>query len=51
MTEELKEIDARIVELEQKKSVAVYWFAARTVDLCDEELACCKSDLRKLEDS
>lgn len=50
LTEELKEIDARIVELEQKKSVAVYWFAARTVDLCDEELACCKSDLRKLED-
>lgn len=50
LTEELKEIDARIVELEQKKSVADYWFAARTVDLCDEELACCKSDLRKLED-
>ena len=50
LTEELKEIDARIVELEQEKSVAAYWFAARTVDLCDEELARCKSDLRKLED-
>ena len=50
LTEELKEIDARIVELEQEKRVAAYWFAARTVDLCDEELARCKSDLRKLED-
>lgn len=50
LTEELKEIDARIVELEQEKSVAAYWFAARTVDLCDEELARCESDLRKLED-
>ena len=50
LTEELKEIDIRIDELEQEKSVAAYWFTARTVDLCDEELACCKSDLRKLED-
>ena len=50
LTEELKEIDIRIVEMEQEKSVAAYWFAARTVDLCDEELARCKSDLRKLED-
>lgn len=50
LTEELKEIDVRIVEMEQEKSVAAYWFAARTVDLCDEELVCCKSDLRKLED-
>ena len=50
LTEELKEIDIRIVEMEQEKSVAAYWFAARTVDLCDEELVCCKSDLRKLED-
>ena len=50
LTEELKEIDVRIVEMEQEKSVAAYWFAARTVDLCDKELVCCKSDLRKLED-
>lgn len=50
LTEKLKEIDVRIVEMEQEKSVAAYWFAARTVDLCDEELVCCKSDLRKLED-
>lgn len=50
LTEELKEIDIRIVEMEQEKSVAAYWFAARTVDLCDKELVCCKSDLRKLED-
>lgn len=48
--QELKEIDIRIVEMEQEKSVAAYWFAARTVDLCDKELVCCKSDLRKLED-
>ena len=50
LTEELKEIDIRMVEMEQEKSVAAYWFAARTVDLCDKELVCCKSDLRKLED-
>ena len=50
LTEELKEIDIRIVEMEQEKSVAAHWFAARTVDLCDKELVCCKSDLRKLED-
>lgn len=50
LTEELKEIDIRIVEMEQEKSVAAYWFAARTVDLCDKEFVCCKSDLRKLED-
>lgn len=50
LTEELKEIDIRIVEMEQEKSVAAYWFAARTVDLCDKELVCCKSDLRKQED-
>ena len=50
LTEELKEIDIRIVEMEQEKSVAAYWFAARTVDLCDKELVCCKSDVRKLED-
>ena len=50
LTEELKEIDIRIVEMEQEKSVEAYWFAARTVDLCDKELVCCKSDLRKLED-
>ena len=50
LTEELKAIDIRIVEMEQEKSVAAYWFAARTVDLCDKELVCCKSDLRKLED-
>ena len=50
LTEELKEIDIRIVEMEQEKSVAAYWFAARTVDLCDKELVCCKSDLRKRED-
>lgn len=50
LTEELKEIDIRIVEMEQEKSVAAYWFAARTMDLCDKELVCCKSDLRKLED-
>lgn len=50
LTEELKEIDVRINELEQEKSVAAYWFAARTVDLCDKELVCCKSELKKLED-
>ena len=50
LAKELMAIDTRIAELEQEKSVVAYWFAARTVDLCDKELVCCKSDLRKLED-
>ena len=36
--------------MEQEKSVVAYWFSARTVDLCNAELARCKSNLRKLED-
>ena len=50
LTEELKEIDARIVELEHEKSLAAYLLAALTVAWCEDELARCKSDLRKLED-
>ena len=50
LAKELMAIDTRIAELEQEKSVVAYWFAARTVDLCNEELARCKSNLRKLED-
>lgn len=50
LTEELTAIDTRIIELDQEKNVAAYWFAARTVVLCDEELARCKSNLRKQED-
>ncbi len=50
LAKELMAIDIRIAELEQEKSVVAYWFAARTVDLCNEELARCKSNLRKLED-
>ena len=50
LAKELMAIDTRIAELEQEKSMVVYWFAARTVDLCNEELVRCKSNLRKLED-
>lgn len=50
LTEELTAIDTRIIELDQEKNVAAYWFATRTVVLCDEELARCKSNLRKQED-
>lgn len=50
LAKELMAIDTRIAELEQEKSVVAYWFAARTVDLCNEELARSKSNLRKLED-
>lgn len=50
LAEELLAIDKRTAALEQEKSVVAYWFTARTVELCDEELACCKSELRRLDD-
>lgn len=50
LAKEIQSIENRIKELQQEKEVAAYWFASRTVVLCDEELSRCKVELRRLED-
>lgn len=50
LAKEIQEIDHRIKELQHEKDVAAYWFASRTVGLCDEELSRCKAELRRLDD-
>lgn len=50
LAKEIQTIDSRIKELQHEKDVAAYWFASRTVELCDEELSRCKAELRKLDD-
>lgn len=50
LAKEIQAIDCRIKELQHEKDVAAYWFACRTVELCDEELSRCKATLRKLDD-
>lgn len=50
LAKEIQTIDSRIKELQQEKEVAAYWFASRTIELCDEEMSRCKADLRRLDD-
>lgn len=50
LAKEILEIDRRINEFQHEKDVAAYWFASRTVELCDEELSRCKAELRRLDD-
>lgn len=50
LAKEIQTIDSRIKELQHEKDVAAYWFACRTVGLCDEELFRCKTELRRLDD-
>ena len=50
LAKEIQAIDSRIKELQHEKEVAAYWFASRTVELCDEELYRCKAELRRLDD-
>ena len=50
LAKEIQTIDSRIKELQQEKEVAAFWFASRTIELCDEELSRCKADLRRLDD-
>ena len=50
LAKEIQTIESGIKELQQEKEVAAYWFASRTVELCDEELSRCKSELRRLDD-
>ena len=51
LANQLQDIEKQIDELEHEKSLAVYWFTTRTIVLCDDVLARCKSDLQKIKDS
>lgn len=51
LADELQQIDKCIKELQNEKKVVSYWFASKTVQLCQEHLDECKSKLRKLDDN
>lgn len=51
LADELQLIDKSIKELKNKKDIVSYWFALRTVKLCQEHLERCKSELRLLNDT
>lgn len=48
---ELQLIEKSIKDLQDEKSIVSYWFALRTVKLCQEHLDRCKSKLRQLDDT
>lgn len=50
LAKELQAIESRIKELQHEKEVAAFWFASRTIELCDEESSRCKVEQRKLDD-
>lgn len=50
LANELQNVEKEIKELEHEKSLAAYWFTTRTIELCDDVLTRCKSDLQKIED-
>lgn len=51
LADELQLIEKSINELQNEKSIVSYWFALRTVKLCQEHLERCKSELRQLDDT
>lgn len=51
LADELQLIEKSIKELKSKKNVVSYWFALRTVKLCQEHLEKCKSELRQLDNT
>lgn len=50
LADELQFIEKSIKDLQDEKSIVSYWFALRTVKLCQEHLERCKSELRQLDD-
>lgn len=50
LADELQLIEKSIKDLQDEKSIVSYWFALRTVKLCQEHLERCKSELRQLDD-
>lgn len=51
LAEDLLLIEKSIKELQSEKYIVSYWFAVRTVKLCQEHLEKCKSELRQLDDT
>lgn len=51
LAEDILSIEKRIKELQSEKDIISYWFAVRTVKLCQEHLERCKSELRQLDDT
>ena len=51
LADELQVINKNINELQCQKDIISYWFAYRTVMLCQEHLGECKSKLRQLDDT
>lgn len=51
LAEDVLLIEKSIKEQQSEKDIVSYWFAARTVKLCQEHLERCKSELRQLDDA
>ena len=51
LAEDILLTDRSIKELQSEKDIVSYWFAVRTVKLCQEHLERCKSKLRQLDDT
>ena len=51
LAEDVLLIEKSIKELQSEKYIVSYWFAVRTVKLCQEHLERCKSELRQLDDT
>ena len=51
LAEDVLLIEKSIKELQSEKDIVSYWFAVRTVKLCQEHLERCKSKLRQLDDT
>lgn len=51
LAEDVLLIEKSIKELQSEKYIVSYWFAVRTVKLCQEHLEKCKSELRQLDDT
>ena len=51
LAEDVLLIEKSIKELQSEKDIISYWFAVRTVKLCQEHLERCNSELRQLDDT
>ena len=51
LAEDILLTDKSIKELQSEKDIVSYWFAVKTVKLCQEKLERCKSELRQLDDT
>ena len=51
LAEDVLLIEKSIKELQSEKDIISYWFAVRTVKLCQEHLERCKSELCQLDDT